>query len=105
MRWNLAKLDTLWVTFHNDAPVQGTNVPANRSVIIKSLKNICYGKVHTDPTDLCGPQINEKDLLAIRDSVSQLNTFLPCLLKHSHNFKVGRIAAPFAAWKDNIMIM
>jgi len=44
-------------------------------------------------------------LLAIRDSVSQLNTFLPCLLNHSHNFKAGRVAAHFAAWKDNIMIM
>ena len=61
IRWNLAKLDTLWVTVHNDAPVQETNVPANKSVIIECLKNILYGKVHTDPTDPCGPQINEKD--------------------------------------------
>ena len=43
-------------------------------------------------------------LLAIRDSVSDFPTFLPRLLSHlhdcCHNFKAGRVAADFAAWKD-----
>ena len=43
-------------------------------------------------------------LLAIRDSVSDFPTFLPRLLSYlhdcCHNFKAGRVAAHFAAWKD-----
>ena len=43
-------------------------------------------------------------LLAIRDSVSDLPTILPRLLSYSHdcchNFKAGRVVAHFAAWKD-----
>ena len=43
-------------------------------------------------------------LLAIRDSVSDFPTFLPHLLSYlhdcCHNFKAGRVAAHFAAWKD-----
>ena len=43
-------------------------------------------------------------LLAIRDSVSNFPTFLPHLLSYlhdcCHNFKGGRVAAHFAAWKD-----
>ena len=43
-------------------------------------------------------------LLAIRDSVSHFPTFLPRLLSYlpdcCHNFKAGRLAAHFAAWKD-----
>ena len=42
-RRNLAKLANLGVTLHIDAPVQGTKVPATRSVLIKGLKKICYG--------------------------------------------------------------
>ena len=43
-------------------------------------------------------------LLAIRDSVSDFPTFLPRLVSYlhdcCHNFKAGRVAAHFAAWKD-----
>ena len=43
-------------------------------------------------------------MLAIRDSVSDFPTFLPRLLSYLHycclNFKAGRVAADFAAWKD-----
>ena len=43
-------------------------------------------------------------MLAIRDSVSDFSTFLPPLLSYlhdcCHNFKAGRVAARFAAWKD-----
>ena len=43
-------------------------------------------------------------LLVIRDSVSDFPSFLPRLLSYlhdcCHNFKGGRVAAPFAAWKD-----
>lgn len=43
-------------------------------------------------------------LLAIRDSVSDFRTFLPCLLSYlhacCHNFKAGQVAGHFAAWKD-----
>ena len=43
-------------------------------------------------------------LLAIRDLVSDFATFLPRLLRqlhdYCHSFKVGRVAAHFAAWKD-----
>ena len=43
-------------------------------------------------------------LLAIRDSVRDFPTFLPHLLSYlhdcCHNFKAGRVAAHFAAWKD-----
>ena len=48
---NLAKLATLWVTLHSDAPIQGTTVLATRSVIIKGLKETFYGKVSIDPTE------------------------------------------------------
>ena len=43
-------------------------------------------------------------LSAIKDSVSDFPTFLPRLLSYlhdcCHNFKAGRVAAHFAAWKD-----
>ena len=43
-------------------------------------------------------------LSAIKDSVSDFPTFLPRLLSYlhdcCHNFKVGRVNAHFAAWKD-----
>ena len=40
-------------------------------------------------------------LLAIRDSVSDFTTFLPRYLHDCcQNFKAGRVAAHFAAWKD-----
>ena len=43
-------------------------------------------------------------LLAMRDSVGDFPTFLPRLLRYlhdcCHNFKAGRVAAHFAAWKD-----
>ena len=43
-------------------------------------------------------------LLAIRNSVSDFPTFLPRLSNYlhdcCHNFKAGRVAAHFAAWKD-----
>ena len=45
-----------------------------------------------------------EQLLAIRDSVSDFPTILPRLLSYlhdcCHNFKAGRVAAHFAAWKD-----
>ena len=51
MLGNLAKLATIWVILHSDAPIQGTTVLATRSVIIKCLKEIFYGEVSTDPTE------------------------------------------------------
>ena len=51
MLGNLAKLANLWVTLHSDAPIQGTTVRVTRSVMIRGLKEIFYGKVHTDPTE------------------------------------------------------
>ena len=107
MLGNLAKLASLWVTLHSDAPILGTTVLATRSVIIKGLKEIFYGKVNTDPTERKASDQRKEiihQLLAIRDSVSDFPTCLPRLLSYlhdcCHNFKAGRVAAHFAAWKD-----
>ena len=103
----LAKLATLWVTLQSDAPILGTTVLATRRVIIKGLKEIFDGKVNTDPPERKSLRSTKKkidQLLAIRDSVRDFSTFLPRLLSYlhdrCHNFKAGRVAAHFVAWKD-----
>ena len=48
---NLAKLGNLWVSLLSDASIQGSTVRATRNVIIRGLKEIFYGKVHTDPIE------------------------------------------------------
>ena len=45
MLGNLAKLATLWVTLHSDAPIQGN------TVLSWIVMEIFYGKVNTDPTE------------------------------------------------------
>ena len=55
----LAKLTTLWVTLDMDAPIQGTNVPAIRSVIIKALEEIFLWKGPHRSHRKKKPQINE----------------------------------------------
>ena len=108
LRDTLAKLATLWVTLQSDAPILGATVLATRRVIIKGLKEIFYGEVNTDPTERKSLRSTKKkiidQLLAIRDSVRDFPTFLPRLLSYlhdrCHNFKAGRVAAYFVAWKD-----
>ena len=108
MLGNLAKLATLWVTLHIDTPVQGTNIPATRSVIIKGLKHTFFMETSTQipQKEKASDQRKEiiDQLLAMGDSVSDFTTFLPRLLSYlhdcCHNFKAGRVAAHFAAWED-----
>lgn len=104
MLGNLAKLANLWVTLHSDPLTQGTTVLATRSIIIKGLTEIFYGKI--PQKEKASDQWKEivDQLLAIRDSVSDFPTFLPRLLSYlhdcCHNFKAGRVTVHFAAWKD-----
>ena len=79
-----------------------------RSITIKGLKEIFFMErsTHIPQREKASDQRKEiiEQLLAIRDSVSEFTTFLPRLFSYLHdccrNFKVGRVAAQFIAWKD-----
>ena len=71
-------------------------------------RDFFYGQVNRDLTERKSLRPTKKEivdqLLAIRDSLSDFPAFLPRLLSYLNdccqNFKAGRVAAHFAAWKD-----